>query len=115
MPFAIKKDGSGFRRVRRESDTLVDEVFSNEEPSKSPDVMVDASRIIQGLLDDQAQALGYDNMLSALSYINDPCEKFATEAKKLADWRSACWVAAFAVKKPKTVTEVIKALPKFPG
>jgi len=52
------------------------------------------SRAIQAKLDAAAQALGYDSILAAISYADEPSvAKFQAEGVALRAWRSAVWAA----------------------
>ena len=44
---------------------------------------------VQNLLDTEAQSLGYDNIVSACSYMGSL--NFGAEAQSFLDWRDACW------------------------
>ena len=53
------------------------------------------SAAVQAHIDATAQALGYDNILVAISYADEPSvPKFQTEGAALRAWRSAVWSAA---------------------
>ena len=54
------------------------------------------SALVQAHLDAAAQARGYDNMLSAVSYAGSGHPTFGPEGAAFRDWRDACWVAMFA-------------------
>ena len=55
------------------------------------------SALVQAHLDAAAQARGYDNMLSAVSYAGSGHPTFGPEGAAFRDWRDACWVAMFEV------------------
>lgn len=52
---------------------------------------------VQALLDAQAQALGYDSMLSAVTYFGSTVPQFAADAARLKPWRDACWAYCYGV------------------
>lgn len=77
---------------------------------------------LQQHLDTSAQALGYDNINSAISYANEPSViKFQDEGKAFRAWRSLFWEAANAVKQQvidstrdmPSLDELIEELPKL--
>lgn len=73
---------------------------------------------VQAHLDAQAQARGYDNILSVCSYAGAP-NPFQTEAQAFIAWRGAVWESCFAyqaevqsgTRQPPTVDQLIAALP----
>ena len=75
---------------------------------------------VQSHIDSQAQALGYDGIVSACSYAGYTNE-FQTEATALGVWRSAVWTKAYQVQADveagtipmPTVDELILMLPIF--
>lgn len=54
------------------------------------------SSAIQGMLDAKAQERGYDGMLAAVTYLDDPNPAYAAEAAALKVWRSVVWTYALA-------------------
>ncbi len=53
------------------------------------------SRAVKRFVDSTAQALGYDNVLAAISYADElAVPKFAAEGAALRAWRSKVWAAA---------------------
>ena len=76
----------------------------------------------QTYLDSFAKTKGYDNIRSAISYLNDPYPQFAADALVALHWRSAVWQKAIeietAVKNgtqecPKSVEEFLALLPNL--
>lgn len=73
---------------------------------------------VQKHLDKEAQAKGYDNILSACSYAG-VANVFQAEAISFLEWRSACWDYAYGVfgavragtQTAPTKEELITALP----
>ena len=53
----------------------------------------DLSNAVQGLLDSEAQKVGYDNIVSACSYVGSI--NFGVEAQSFLDWRDACWTYCY--------------------
>lgn len=79
---------------------------------------------IQTHLDSVAQAWGYDNVYTAVTYADEPAVKaFADEGKALRAWRSRVWSAARQtladVKDGKTsaptVADFLASLPPAPA
>jgi len=79
---------------------------------------------IQTHLDSVAQAWGYDNVYTAVTYADEPTVKaFADEGKALRAWRSRVWAAARQTladvqsgKTPlPTIEEFIASLPAIPA
>lgn len=71
----------------------------------------------QRIIDKQAKELGYDNMLSALSYTSYP-NQYQEETIKLGQWRSNVWEACYsiidnAVEEQTPVESFIVLLPTF--
>lgn len=52
---------------------------------------------IECWLDRTAQALGYNNLVTALSYANSSVDLWQRQALALAAWRDAVWQAAIAL------------------
>jgi len=90
-----------------------------QELAKRPQEITNA---ISKHLDEQAQALRYDNMMSARSYAGY-ANPFQDEATKLAQWASDCWVKAGQIEADvkagnipmPTVDEAIAMLPVYQG
>lgn len=87
-------------------------------PSQSASAL---SRAVQARLDATAKALGYDNILAAISYASEPSvPKFQTEGAALRAWRSMVWAevtpALAAVASggaAPTAAALIATLPPF--
>ena len=61
------------------------------------------TRLIQSILDAEAQKLGYDNCLSVCSYMETGVQKFDDEGRCFRAWRSAVWAKGYEI------LEVVKA------
>lgn len=53
--------------------------------------------VVQSRLDAFAQSRGYDNILSACTYIGSSVPKFAAEAQTCINLRDATWAACYAI------------------
>lgn len=79
----------------------------------------EAAAAVQSHLDAAAQARGYDNILSAVSYRGDTNPKFGAEAEAFFAWRSAVWAHCYAAlaacmqgtRPIPTIPELIAELP----
>jgi len=79
------------------------------------------SAAVQRHLDSTARVLGYDNILAAISYANEPAEpKFQADGMALRAWRSTVWAAANVVLNAVSVggvapdaADLVASLPKF--
>ena len=77
-------------------------------------------KAIQKTLDQKAQELRYDNIMSARSYAGYE-NPFQAEAQKLALWASNCWVKAAEIevvvkagkREMPTIDEVLAELPAY--
>lgn len=79
------------------------------------------SRAIQLWLDQAAQAAGYDNLVTAVSYIGSTIDLWQRQAVAFAAWRDAVWSAAIALLAaveagvqplPASDADLIAALPR---
>lgn len=78
---------------------------------------------LQNHLDSVAKGFGYDNIMSAISYADEPSvPKFQREGMAFRKWRSLFWVAANQhkssvlegdIQPPATIDDLIEILPKF--
>jgi len=102
--------------IGQEPQELLD-AKTNQELANRP---AEITQAIQSHLDSQAQALRYDNMMSARSYAGYT-NPFQAEAQKLAVWASDCWVVAgnieydvqTGLRAMPTADEVIAELPVY--
>lgn len=65
------------------------------EEEKAAALQAQYTTIVQSILDDEAQKLGYDNCLSVCSYVDTGVSKYDTEGKAFRQWRSEVWEKAF--------------------
>ena len=77
---------------------------------------------IQSWMDEEAVKLGYDNVLSACSYINTGNPKFDAEGEGFRQWRSAVWAKGYELidevisgkrEVPDDPADVIALLPEL--
>lgn len=74
---------------------------------------------IQNYLDEVAQTRRYDNIFTAISYVNSTDEIFAREAQACLVWRDKVWRACYNIldevesglRPIPTIEELIKELP----
>lgn len=81
------------------------------------------SRVVRKHVDGVAQSLGYSDMISAVSYADEPAvPKFQVQGAALRAWRSRVWAsvsaafAAVAITPPSTMptaAQLIASLPEF--
>jgi hypothetical protein len=69
--------------------------FTPDPPPPVPSVAT-YSAALRALLDAKAQERGYDGILSAVSYADDPNPAYAAEGAALRAWRSSVYVYALA-------------------
>jgi len=69
---------------------------------------------IQAALDEKAKEYGYDNIMSAISYADEPgINKFQTEGKAFRLWRSLVWDYVFNSPESIAPADVLANLPEF--
>ena len=76
---------------------------------------------VQSFMDAKAQEYGYDNILSASSYVTSTFPKFKAEGTAFAKWRDDVWLYCYSVlaeweagtSKITTEDELIASLPEF--
>lgn len=77
--------------------------------------------IVQKYLDQTAQSRGYDNIVSACSYLGSSNTTFKSEAQSCLDFRDEVWGYCYSLlaqvqagtKSPPTKPELISLLPKI--
>ncbi len=74
-----------------------------------------AAAVIQKVLDNTANKLGYDSINSAIIYVGSPNSQYNDEAQKLRDWKSDVWTFANSdeAKSAETMEELLNSLPEF--
>ena len=89
-------------------------------PSKVADTKTQLIAAVQRCMDAQAQAHGYDDIFTAVTYAEESAvAKFQTEGKAFRAWRSAVWAFCYAyldevtagTKPVPTEAELIALLP----
>lgn len=94
--------------------------FGGEEFVETPEMIQDRLiRAVQQKLDQEAQALGYDSIFTAVTYADDTNPKFAAEGTSFKAWRSAVWTYCYQVladvqgelRTVPTAEELIAELP----
>ena len=114
-------NGKNVALSAEERQAIVDEWNANETPRKT--AMLDAlAKAVQARLDTAARRMGYDDLVSAISYRNDSNLAWAAEASALFTWRSSTWLAYFAIEadvknsiRPMPTTEqMLLELPASP-
>ena len=76
---------------------------------------------IQNYLDTTAQERRYDNIFTAISYVNSTDEIFAREARACLEWRDKVWRTCYNIlddveaglRPIPTIEELIEELPKM--
>ena len=79
------------------------------------------SGAVQAHIDATAQSMGYDSILTAVSYASEPAvPEFQAQAIALRAWRSVVWLATNVVLNqvlaggvPPTADDLVASLPKF--
>ena len=91
-------------------------------PPTSEQVKASLTFAVQQWLDSTAQTLGYDSIVSAVSYAEEAAvPAFQAQGQALRAWRSQVWAACISVLAdvtsgkmlPPTPPELIKLLPAF--
>ena len=102
--------------------TVEDGNFVWHEPEKTPEEIVGCYEVaVQTYLDETAQAKGYDNTYTCLSYLSSTDETWNREAHIFNAWRDAVWRkchellnAALAGKiTPPSLNDLLAQLPKI--
>lgn len=96
--------------------------LSGYAPKKSEkEIQRDYTKLIQSILDTEAQKLGYDNCLSVCSYMDTGVQKFDDEGTCFRKWRSAVWNKGYELLDKVTSgemeipseEELVEMLPKL--
>jgi hypothetical protein len=118
--YAINKSGTAFRAINSEDELLSGETFSPELPTLLPSSEELISRIdivVQGALDKKAQAKGYADAATCISYLNSSNADWAADANKMNIWRDKVWAYVFGQEQLlplPTPAEVEAGLPAAP-
>lgn len=67
------------------------------ETIEPPDIKTQAINYVQNKLDSLAQAKGYDNIISACTYVNSTIPKFAQEANEFLILRDTAWDICYSI------------------
>lgn len=110
------QDAQKAAEIKAQSDAAAAQRAIDDAPSKVQERLMAA---VQAELDKQARALGYDSMLSLVSYTGSSEKRFSAEAAAAVAWRDQVWLAAIgimqAVKAGKqaapTAAELLALLP----
>ena len=69
------------------------------EPEQPTYTQVEYANAVESRFDKEAQALGYDSVAKAATYVSSLNAKFAAEARHFIALRDACWLLCFAALK----------------
>lgn len=83
-------------------------------PPPSPPTASEVEAAVSAALGEQARALGYDNILTAVSYVTSAAEQYRTEAVHLRDWRDMVWQAVYSYINSAETLSVQDALDAMP-
>lgn len=87
-PLLIDREGMEIYIQQWKLIPLTDE----EKETQLKNKMMEFTKLIQFKLDSMASKMGYDNIVTACSYINSTQEKWRREAIGLSKWRDECWM-----------------------
>ena len=74
------------------------------EPEQPTYTQLEYANAVESRFDKEAQALGYDSVAKAATYVSSLNAKFAAEARHFIALRDACWLLCFAaLKNPPAV------------
>jgi hypothetical protein len=82
----------------------------------SAEIKANHSRAVQTVLDAKAQSMGYDSILAAITYADEPAvPAFQADGLALRAWRSSVWAHVFAAFEVGTPSEqeLIASLPQL--
>lgn len=65
------------------------------EPEPPTHTQVEYANAVESRFDQEAQALGYDNLAKATTYVASGNNRFAAEARHFIALRDACWALCF--------------------
>ena len=74
------------------------------EPEQPTYTQLEYANAVESRFDKEAQALGYDSVAKASTYVSSLNAKFSAEARHFIALRDACWLLCFAaLKNPPAV------------
>jgi hypothetical protein len=91
-------------------------------PAPAPLVLADYVENVQRHMDAAARGYGYDSILSAVTYADEPAfPQFQTEGTAMRAWRSTVWAACYSImadveaqtRTAPTIAELIAELPSL--
>ena len=80
--------------------------------------IIEFNNAAQHQIDEVAQSWGYDNMISAVSYVGSNNPQYAADGTALSNWRDAVWTKAYTIEAgtlPATVNDFLIQLPAAPA
>lgn len=102
------------------AEQAVGRALADRPPPTEAEIVAELTRAVQDHLDAGAQAAGYDDIKSAVTYADEPAvPRFQLEGQAFRAWRSLCWSACYAImaevksgaRSIPTATELISELP----
>lgn len=100
MSYAVRNDGRGWRAVSGPDDCRADEYYSQAavDIGQSPEEQQrQFERAVQAHLDVSAKARGYDSIVTAVSYADEPAvATFQADGLAFRAWRSLVWDYCYA-------------------
>ncbi|HDS1139571.1 TPA: hypothetical protein QDZ75_003641 [Stenotrophomonas maltophilia] len=90
-------------------------------PVTTQQLVDETKRMISDWLDRVVHARGYDDIVSCISYVGDPSERFDAEARAARSWRSAVYTAGYEIlanvpaglTRPEQVLELLPTPGEF--
>ena len=95
--------------------------YIEHEPPTPEEIQSNLTRSVQEHMDKTAQERCYDDIFTAISYVNSSDPVFAAEASALLLWRDKVWrlcytildEVKYGVRPIPSATELLEELPKF--
>ena len=81
---------------------VVPEVPAGSKQAQPTHTQKEYADAVEARFDREAQALGYDNLAKATTYVASGNVRFSTEAKYFVELRDACWLRCFAALENPT-------------
>ena len=82
--------------------TVPDVPGESEQPTYT---QLEYANAVESRFDKEAQALGYDSLAKAATYVSSLNAKFAAEARHFIALRDACWLLCFAALENPTAVK----------